>query len=238
MMRNLFAGIILTLFAAPAFGQNIKTVYDGRLDSNPEQVSGSDMQLVKRDALPAARRAWGSECEESLEFVGSASGSFTAAGKAQRIILYRYCETGHAFANNGLVILEGGRVVRNMIYNGGGESEVRALPDLNQNGISEILLVGGSTNQGYTGTVISILELTTSGAVEFGDADVYEDNCGAVERCKMTAHKITAKPGAGIVYYRETFQKKSGKWRSAGAAKVLKLRESYRSPKSEYRILK
>ena len=237
-MRNLLAGLILTLLTSSGFAQNVTTLYDGRLENNPEPVSSSDVQLVRRNALPAARRAWGSECEEATDFIGTASGSFTATGKAQRIVLYRYCEMGHAFSNNGLVVIEGGRVVRNIVYNGGGENTIVSLPDINQNGISEVLLAGGSTNQGYTGSVISILELTSSGALEFGDADVYEDNCGAVERCKMTAYKVTAKPGAKPIYYRETFQKRGGKWQSAGAAKVLKLRESYRSPKSEFRILK
>lgn len=237
-MRSIFlVSFVFVMFACTGFAQSSVTLYDGRLENSPTQVSAGDMQLIKRNALPAARRAWGSDCEEATEYIGSANGSFTASGRAQRIVLYRYCEMGHAFSNNGMVIIEGNRIVRNMIYNGGGESDVRALPDINGNGISEILLAGGSTNQGYTGMVISIIELTAAGAAEWGDADVYDDNCGAVERCKMNAYRITAKPGVRPVYYREQFQKKGGKWQKIGGAKVLKLRKSYRNPPSVYRVI-
>lgn len=237
-MKGTFLLALIWVFSAgTALSQGTVLLYDARSEGGTASVSSADQSLVQRNALPAARRAWGDACEEAVEFIGSASGSFTVSGKAQRAVVYRYCETGHAFGNNGLVIIENGRVVRNVIYNGGGESEVRALPDINANGLSELLIGGGSTNQGYSKSVISILELTASGVAQWGDADVYEDNCGAVERCKMTAFRITAKPGKVPVYLREQFQKRGGKWKSSGAPKPFKLRRSYLNPPAVYRNL-
>lgn len=232
--------IILTILAgaSAAMGQGMLLVYDGRSDDEAAKVSEADIRVIKAQALPAARRAWGDECDEEAGFVAAAEGSFTSAAK-QRAVLYRYCETGHGFANNGLVILENGKVVKNIVYNGGSDNSLKAVPDINGNGTWELAIGGGSTNQGYTRSVVSLIEIAGGrGVTSFGDADIYEDDCGAREKCRMTAYAIYAKKvGRKTSYFRETFRKTGAKWQKVVAAKPLTLRKSPQEPPIVYRIL-
>lgn len=231
--------VILAAGAVAAYGQVPEIIYDAREESGASGgATEAEIAVVRRGALAAVRKAWGSECAEEIEFLGAATGSFTAAnGPAERVILYRYCETGHGFANNGLVVLRGTRIMRNIVYNGGSDHSISAVKDLNANGISEIVLAGGSTHQGYTKSVISLIELTSAGVKTYGDADVYEDDCGAREKCRETAYVILGKRGATPAFFRDTFTKVSGKWRPAGARRTLKLRKSYQEPPIVYRTV-
>lgn len=230
--------IVLVYLPAVVNAQALIPIYDARSEDKAAKVSDADIAAIERSALPAARRALEGDCEPEIDYTGSASGSFTAPGRTQRVVLYRYCETGHGFANNGLVVLESGKIVRNLIYNGGSEMEIVAAPDIDRNGISELVIAGGSTNQGYTVSVISILELTDTGAREFGAADAYEDNCGAVDRCKMTARRIFAQPGTKPTFSREIYQKRGGRWVITSARRAFSLRKSHQNPPTEYRVLK
>lgn len=238
-MRTVLLSITLSLACLPSLvsAQTAIPIYDARRNSEPAKVSKTDVAAIERLAIPAARQALGGECEPEIDYTGTASGSFTAPGRTQRIVLYRYCETGHGFANNGLVVFEGGSIVRHVIYNGGSEMEILALPDIDQNGISELVIAGGSTNQGYTVSAISILELSNTGARDIGDADAYEDNCGVVDRCKMTAYRILAQPGTKPKFFREIYQKRGGKWVGTSVRRAFSLRKSYQNPPTEYKIL-
>jgi hypothetical protein len=170
-------------------------------------------------------------CNEGFEVIDVATGSFTKAKTEQRAVLYRFCVTGHNFANNGIAIIEGGSMVAHIVYEGGEDYSIGALPDINGNGLSEIILGDGSTNQGYTTMVAILIEASPAGVKKWGIADVYEDNCGTMERCEMTAYKISVKPGPAPIFYREAYKKRNERWTRAGKATryaLRKLEGSYR----------
>lgn len=209
--------------------QNLRAVYDGRADTSRNTTpSSSDVQLVRRYALPKARRFWrgNDACTESFEVVGVASGSFTKPDTEQRAVLYRFCVTGHNFANNGIAIIEGGSMVAHIVYDGGEDYSIGALPDINGNGLSEIILGNGSTNQGYTTSVVILIEASTGVVKRWGIADVYQDNCGTLEQCEMTAYKISVKPGATPIFYREAYKKRNDRWMKAGNVTRYSLRKT------------
>jgi hypothetical protein len=139
--------------------------------------------------------------------------------------------TGHNFANNGIAIIEGGSMVAHIVYDGGEDYSIGALPDINGNGLSEIILGDGSTNQGYTVSVAVLIEASPGAVKKWGIADVYEDNCGTMDECQMTAYKISVKPGPTPIFYREAYKKINDRWTKAGNATRYSLRKiggSYR----------
>ncbi|MBV9958316.1 MAG: hypothetical protein JO360_07840, partial [Acidobacteria bacterium] len=115
---------------------------------------------------------------------------------------------------------------------GGENSSIGTVADLNNNGLSEIVLGDGSTHQGYTNVAAMVIELSPSGVKAFGIADVYEDDCGATEKCKTLAYKLSAKPGPSPSFYRETYRKRNERWLKAANA----VRYSLRKDVSKYRL--
>ena len=251
MMNNLTTSLdcknmILVLSVFFLFGvannvcaQNLRAVYDGRAEGKASTPSSAEVQLVKRGALPKARQIWRNDesCQENFEVVDVASGSFTKTDAAQKAVLYRFCVTGHDFANNGIAIIENGKIVANVFYNAGEDYSLRALADTDGNGLSEIVLTDGATHQGYTNVYITLIEISPTGVKDFGIAGVYEDDCGAKEQCKSIAYKISVKPGNTPTFYRQAYSKRNKNWTPNGKAMRFSFRKSEGNPKTEYRLL-
>jgi hypothetical protein len=237
-LRALAATLLLCLWCAAsvARAQGTVLVADGRADLPGASTTDAEELLVKRQSLPKARRHWGGSraCEEGFEVIGGASGSFTKRGAQQRAVLYRYCVTGHDFANNGIAFVEAGRVVADILYEGGEDSSIEALADIDGDGLAEMVLGDGSIHQGYTAVVAMPIQFTPTGVKKFGIADVYDDDCGVGERCTMTAYRVTAAPGPAPVFYRETFRMRRKRWVPVGKAVKYSLREN----EGSYVILK
>ncbi len=214
--------------ATHARAQGSVLVADGRSDT-PAAAGATDAEerLVKSRSLPKARQYWPAEmCEESFSVLGAAAGSFTRAGARQRAVLYRYCVTGHDFANNGIAVFEGGRIVADVLYEGGEDHSIESLADIDADGISELVFDNASIHQGYTNAVVMLVQLTPAGVKQLGIADVYEDDCGARARCTMTAYRVTVAPGPAPVFYRETFRKRGRRWVRRGRPARFTLREA------------
>lgn len=217
----LIAILLLQLLSLAGYAQGPLTVYDGRVDSIAKTPSNAEIQLIKRYALPKARSAWRSDqyCTEGFEAISVAQGSFTKANSKQKAVMYRFCVKGHDIANNGIVIIEGGKITAHIIYNGGEDNSIQTLPDINGDGLSEIILDGGATHQGYTESMAIPITLSAAGTKSYGMAIVFEDDCGAnPDRCKTLAYKITVRPGTNPTFYRETYSKKNGRGTRTGAA--------------------
>ncbi len=213
----------------PPMPSAMQPVYDGRMDPNPAAPSTAEVQLIIRYALPKARQAWNSDqyCTEGFEAIDATSGSFTKPNSTQRAVLYRFCVKGHDIANNGIAIIESGRIVAHVVYEGGEESSLQSLPDFNGDGLSEIVTWDSSGHFGYANAVATVIAVSPSGVKNFGIADIYQDDCGAKpERCKTLAYKITVKPGATPVFYRETYRKTKGRWIQVGVAVRYSLRKN------------
>ena len=227
------------LFPAITIAQDSKPIYDARLSPGSTKPSGAEEALWREKVLPAARHAWKEQeadqaCDSDSKpsVLDVARGAFTKPGSDQRAILYRYCTTGHNLGLGGIAVVENNRVLAHVVFEGGAENAIGALPDINANGLAEILVASGGTNQGVTWRSISIFELPAGGAVtKFGRITVYSDSCGADEKKgKAEAQRISVKAGASPAFFREVFLNKdyctgSGSWKKSNGPKPIIMEE-------------
>jgi hypothetical protein len=206
-------------------------LYDGRLSPKPASASAAETALLTRELLPAARQAFPGACdgkEGKIAVVDVASGAFTRAGARQKAFLYRYCDKGHNFADNGIAVLEDGRVVAHVVYSAGWDNAIGVLPDVNGNGFSEILIANGMTNQGQTVAGIDLLELTARDVHPLGRVGTYSDDCSGAQGKKASASELYAEKGSKPAFYLQGFTSTDcGKtWKKEGALKPVALERS------------
>jgi hypothetical protein len=202
-------------------------IFDGRIEERKEKTAtSSEKQFVeaefKRNETAIMQKSK-FECdegtEEGVEIIGVAEGAFTAPKSAQKAFLYERCRAGRAFGIGGIMIVEGEKVAAHYTYGENGlESGILSLPDVNKNGLSEIVLVGSGTGQGYTSGGIDLLEFKAGDINFLGNAETYSDNSGAVEGDKVetVAQKISVQPAAEPEFFREIYEKR-------GSAKAFSL---------------
>jgi hypothetical protein len=213
---------LATLIAVAALAQNSKPIFDGRLTLRPGKLSASEEKLFTSEIVPDARKEWRKRERESVceaDFkpaaIDIAPGSFTAPGSAQKAILYKYCTFGHGMALDGIAVIENDRVLAHILFEGGENNAIGALPDINANGLSEMAIAGGMTNQGITSAWISIIEIAPGGVARLGQVETYSDNCGVEENnCKTTANRISVVSGKTPAFYRESFVNKKSMGRA------------------------
>jgi hypothetical protein len=222
---------LLLLFQAQSPTQELRLIYDARRNLEQGKTSNIEEAILEREIHPIARRRWG-KCTDEVEgefgVVDVAQGAFTKPQSNQKAFLYRFCHTAHLFAQNGIAVLEDGKIVAHLVYEGGTDSQVGALPDIDGNGLSEILILGFGSTQGETHTGISIIELSQKGGRKFGKTETYFDNCGADEKSKATAYKIYVRAATTPAFYRETFVNNCGlkePWSRSEAPKRIAIKK-------------
>jgi hypothetical protein len=207
-----------------------KPIFDGRLHPNPEQITAEEETLLRNRVLPAARVHWRkeaklAECTPGFQSgaVDVAEGTFTRAGAEQRAILYNFCTLGHDRVLEGIAVVEDGRLMAHVAFQGGDAHAISALTDINGNGIAEILLASGGTNQGITWGDVRIVELGGAQVHKLGRVATLDDNCGTgADACKMMAYRVWVKPGPAPVVLRDTFAGSKMTWRRRVAKEPLK----------------
>lgn len=213
-------------------------LFDGRDSMASMPPTRPEYDIVKKEVRAkrtAIREAVNIVCDEDEETVfditGMASGSFTKPNARQKAYLYELCRSGRAFGIGGIVVVENSKTVAHYVYGENGlDSNLVAVPDINQNGFSEIMLIGGGSGQGYTQGAVEFIELTPGGVKTFGIADTYEDNFGTESARKSAkAFKISVLPGKNPVFLRESFVRRSeaGKWMLSGKSQKFSLRRDY-----------
>ncbi len=124
---------------------------------------------------------------------------------------------GAWFARNGIVIVEDQQILAHFVYDGtSGDYAILAVPDVDGDGLSEILVVSGSTGQGQTTSVGDLLGWSAKGIKKLGLLDTYEDDCGTGQT--KTAFRILAQPGPKPSFFRQEYQgtcERKG-WRKTG----------------------
>jgi hypothetical protein len=228
--KPLLSVLFLVGSAAPTAAQDPRPLYDARLSPSVVKLSAAEDALLDREVRPAARQVWkGTEgCADEFSVMDAAAGSFTRPKAQQKAFLYRFCTTGHGFGGSGLAVVEDGKIVAHLAYDGASDFALGGVRDLDGDGRSEILLAGGGTYQGSTVTSVTILGFIgspASGVKNFGRFDVYEDDCGGENDLHtVTATRISAQPGAHPVFFRETFTKDGchgSRWQIKGARETV-----------------
>ena len=220
-----------------------KPIFDARLTLKASPLTGEERDLVKTRIAPAARRHWqeggrAALCipPPELPAIDVASGGFTRPQARQRAILYSYCEIGHNVDLDGIAIVEGGQVVAHVAFEGPANVAIGALPDLNGNGLAEIVISSGGTNMGETWGALAIIEIDGTKVTAFGHTGTFSDNCGAIEKnCRVEATRILARPGSKPAFFRETFTRApdAGVWKKIAVLAPLTLEED----EVEYELL-
>ena len=243
-MRCLFVVLFITILAVGSVSaQSMAPLYDGRPNQTPSLASKTDEAIFRRQILPAAKRAWASrqsECtdgwEGNPEVRDVAVGAFTKSDATQRAILYNYCTPAHAYAFNGIAIVENGRVISHLSYQSDWQHAIATAPDINGNGLSELIVVAGTTNQGTTWSTITLIELGGTEIQRFGFTEVLSDSCGNNEKAGADAYRVLVRKGIQPEFYREQFRRGCNQkaWRRIrAAAKIAMDNEGV-----EYRRLK
>ena len=233
MKKSCILPIFLCFFTISVFGQQTLVINDPTVEMKSTAISSADEDLIKTKVLPKARKKWilkDSPCEESFEVSGAAKGAFTKANSNQTLVFYAFCQTGNGLGNNGLVVIEDGKVVSSYVSEGGWAQGLKALPDINQNGLNEFALYySGGMHQGQGGTGVDIIEFSGANLKGIGWF-----NAESFTETSNFGFKITAKIGKPPVFYREKYTNKNEKWRKSGKLEPLKLTKIY----SQFEALK
>lgn len=219
----------------------LRPIFDARLILKKTKASSREIALLKREIEPAAAKLWkkrGKDCDEpELEVIDVAHGSFTKPSSTQKAVLYKYCTTGHNFALNGIAILENNHIAAHIMYDGAWDLAIGALPDINGNGLSEILVSTGGTSTGEIWGTVTIIEVAGNSIRKFGHMATYSSNGPReTDENKIVTNvcRLWVKPGPKPVFYRETFREKTNtkhsKWAKTGKSRKAKLD----TDKSEY----
>lgn len=194
-------------------------VFDGRNEPKENEETPAEKLLINKEfklKKSVIMQKINLQCDEGTEegvsIVGSAEGSFTKPESRQKVFLYEHCRSGRAFGIGGIMVIENGKVVAHYSYGENGlDSGIFALPDVNKNGLSEIVLIAYGSGQGYTNAVINLFEFKAGNFDFLGGTQVYDDNSGAVEnelKAETTAYRISVQPSGNPAFFRDKYQKK------------------------------
>lgn len=215
-------------------------VYDGRdEEGKAKEATAAEKQSVekefkRREAVIMEKSEIGCNDGEAptLDISGVAEGSFTAPNSSQKAFLYEWCHSGGGFGVGGIVILENEKVAAHYSYGDSGLYQgISSLSDVNKNGFSELVFVGGGSGQGYTSGTIDMFEFKGGNPDFLGRAETYSDNSGAGVGKAMTetiAYKISVEPSANPTFLHEKYEQKqaAGKWSLIGKAAKFSLDKS------------
>lgn len=222
------------LFISTVFGQTKQIVFDPTKNVSETKASPAEEMLVKT-VLPKTRKTWTEDvCTEDFSITGKAKGAFTKQNAAQTAFIYEYCQTGNGFANDGIVIVEAGKIVAHYLYEGAWTLDLTSLPDINNNGIDELVVHNsGGMHQGIFGTGLDILEISPKGIKEIGAMQTSYNDCGAglSKNCRADNYKITVDKGEIPIFYSQKFVQVRKKWKPLGKivkTKMFKLDYKYR----------
>lgn len=222
MKTAVFAPLLALAVAAPlAHGAPLVRIFDERRFASPKDATAETNERLERLILPAGwtprlcgkGRRW-------FTVLDVAAGAFTRKGSAQKAVLYEACEMTRHSREQGIAVLEDGRVVAHLSYEGG-DIALGALPDIDGNGLSELLVYDFANGQGSAYGGVRLLELGTEGVRKLGRFVVHEDDCGAHEHGgREIATVLHASSGAAPTFFKQTFTRRcesKGPWCPRGA---------------------
>lgn len=152
---------------------------------------------------------------EEFSVSGTAEGAFTKPNSKQKAILYRFSYT------NGLIVTENGNIVAH--FSGGpGDyafyTAIKSLPDVNQNGLSEIVLF---RNVEDTEEIIPYLFESKDNTIKFlgegkyfGSSYIAGDDTDS-EKAAQSAYRLTVEPSKTPAFLQETYERtgSKGNWK-------------------------
>jgi hypothetical protein len=233
MKKRLLLPIIFGILATTVFGQQTVVINDPTISPQEAKLSPADEKLIKTQVFPKLRKKWvsaDSACTEEFTPAGVVKGAFSQPNSNQTLVFYSFCQTGNGLGNNGLTLIENGKIIRNYVAESGWNVDLKVLPDINQNGLNEFALYySGGMHQGQGGTGVDVMEFTASGLKGIGwfNAETFTETSDF-------SYKVSVKTGKTPVFYREKYINKNDKWRKSGQTASFKLSKIY----SNFEVLK
>jgi hypothetical protein len=190
-------------------------VYDPRRPNPPGSLLRADSLLLHGAVLPAARRKWSKDaemreflddCGEGFQVWDGAEGSFTRPGARQRAYLYSYCFVSRVMGGvGGIAVIEDGRVVAHVPFESTSYG-LDAVPDLNGDGRSEMMIHDGDYGQGIGVYVGSFATLEPGGRTLrwLGTYHVGTEDCGTVrDRVRHRGVALFVRPGSRPRFFQQ-----------------------------------
>jgi len=231
MKRRILIGILSAqmLFAAAVFGQQTVIISEPDAKAEPLIMNTAVVNTIKREILPKARKYWAKNdsCAEDFKLIARVRGSFSAPNASQELVLYEFCQTGNGFGNNGLVLMEGGKINGSYVSESGWAVDLKVLPDINQNGLNEFLVYySGGMHQGIGGTGVDLMEFSAASGIKglgWFQSDSYGEESGD------WSYKVSVKTGKTPIFYREKYISKNDKLQKSDKPAPFKLGKAYSS---------
>jgi hypothetical protein len=225
--RYFFAFLTTICFSAVSIFAQQNIVINNPSDEEKPLVNGAEHEnLIKKSVLPKTRKYWAKNpaCEEDFLIMGAANGAFTKPGAKQTLVFYQFCQTGNGLGNNGLSLIESGKVIGNYIAESGWALNLKSVPDVNRNGLDEFAVYySGGMHQGQGGTGVDLMEFSAANIKGLGWFQVYsftEDDA--------FSYKVSVKPGKIPIFYREKYDSVGeDKWKKSGKTVLFKLEKTY-----------
>ncbi|MBX3297831.1 MAG: hypothetical protein KF736_00040 [Acidobacteria bacterium] len=233
MRISAVAAFFVLAVSGSAAGQTTVGIYDPASKPKTVVMSMTERGVFLSMVLPAVRRSIRPElCEELIDEAGVIRGSFTRRDAKETLVFYQYCQTGNGFGWAGIAIIEGERIVGNWIAEAGWTVDVRLVPDIDGDGLDEVVLVySGGMHQGSGGSGADILHFAGGKPVPFGWYKASE----FAPSGPTAIWKLTARAGTAPAFYRQQFTSRDEKrWKAVGKPMLFKLaktRTEYKSAK-------
>ena len=220
-MKSACLSAALLVLTVSATAQ-VVVVHDPTKNAPASKMTAAEQAVFESNAISAVKKTISKDvCEPDVEVAGVARGAFSRPGSSQTLVFYQYCQTGNGFGEAGLVLIENGKVAGNFIADTGWTMTIERVADINRNGLDEFTLAySGGLHQGQGGAGVDLMEFAHGIPVGLG---WYQSESFADTQA-TTVWKLTAKPGAAPVYYRQKFLSGEGeKYRAIGAAAPFRL---------------
>lgn len=224
-LLSLIMFLILSGIGSNLFAQNnLIRVADGRDLPKNKKASAIETEFIKKEvkakelqikeiAKKAEFRCDEDDAKENLSngnllanlgVSGGFAGSFTRQKSSQKLYSYQICWSDggkYARAFGGLVVVENRKTVAHFVFaEANGIDFIRILPDINRNGLSEIVLGDSAVSGLRIWRSLDIVEIGADKIVSFGEARTYE-----MTDDENLAFKTSVEAGETPVFYREIF---------------------------------
>jgi hypothetical protein len=224
-LKSLAIAVFIAFIATvPVFSQSTIVINTPNSEPSKAVLSAAEQALMDKEILPKARKKLaGDACNESIEIAAVTHGAFTKKGADQTLIFYQFCQTGNGLGSAGIALIENGAAIGNYVSaESGWTNNARTLPDINQNGLSEVALYySGGMHQGQGGIGVDIMEFSAGALKGIGwyQAEGFTETTD-------NAYKVTVKPGPKPVFFRERWASMDdgNSYKKAGSAVPLKLK--------------
>lgn len=226
VIRKILFLTIALIFSSSIFAQSdLIKVADGREEIESPKASESETEFVEKEVKAkeqaikdyAKRKEF--KCDEddaklnlsnenvtaNLSIDAVLKGSFTKPKSSQKAFFYQICwSDGGKYATSlgGIIVVEDQKTVAHFVYaDVSGFDTIRVLPDINRNGLSEVVLRFTSKIDGLMiGRSIALFEIGADKITNLGETETYN-----MLEDETLAYKTVVKAGKTPVFYQEIY---------------------------------